>query len=403
MKDAKIKKGLLLLIKFFKRAASAVGVFCVFALSCVSITAAEFPDSFKVRYGDALRFESFFPVKAEAADNAVSTSMREKENFILKVFGIFPAKELTVTKEETTYVIPGGEAFGVKLYSKGVMVIGFSEASAAYEAGIRAGDMLISLNGKSVTTNEEVAEIIGSSNGNSVTAKILRDGKEKNLTVYPKNGSNGYKSGMWVRDSTAGIGTVSYYMPESGIFAGLGHGITDSDTGKIFPLQAGEAVGAHISSVNKGQKGTPGELIGNFNDNSLGSLFGNTECGIFGKLNVPKTGKLYPVAMKQEIERGEAYIRCTVDGDAIKEYSVTIEDIDYNSDTATKNMVIRITDAELLQKTGGIVRGMSGSPIIQNGKLIGAVTHVFVDDPTSGYAIFAENMLEMANSITAAA
>ncbi len=393
--------------KIFHRTAFVAGLFCAFAMFCTSLTAATLPDSFLVRQGDSFRFDSILPVKAVIVtddNNTVSVVKSGGDRFILKVFGFLPAKEVTVQATNTTYVIPGGEAFGVKLYSQGVMVIGFSDltnnSSPAYDAGIRAGDMLISLNGIAVTTNEEVSAIISSSGGTSVKAVILRDGKEKTVNIQPQKDVTGnYKSGMWVRDSTAGIGTLSYYVPDTGIFAGLGHGITDTDTGEIFPLQSGDAVEARIYSVNKGSKGTPGELCGSLGTKSIGSLFGNTECGVFGKRNEALSGQAIPVAMKQEAHRGQAYIRCTVEGDTVKEYSVEIVSIDYNSDAATKNMVIRITDEELLQKTGGIVRGMSGSPIIQDGKLIGAVTHVFVDDPTSGYAIFAENMLEAADNL----
>ncbi len=395
------------MIKFIRGLAVSLGLFFSFAITCVSVTAATLPDSFNVRRGDALRFDSILPVKAAPSYTSAYTQTSSSKNsggsFILKVFGIFPAKEVTVNPIDTTYVIPGGEAFGVKLYSKGVMVIGFSDFSSgtspAYKSGIRAGDMIMTLNGIDVSSNEEVAEII-SNCGGSVEAKIIRNGKEKRLTIIPEKDSMGlYKSGMWVRDSTAGIGTVSYYLPDSRIFAGLGHGITDTDTGEIFPLQAGEAVGAYISSVNKGAKGAPGELCGSLNNTVLGTLFGNTECGVFGVSENAPVGTPIPVAMKQEAKRGSAYIRCTLEGNEVKEYSAEIVSIDYNSNAATKNMVIRITDSELLSKTGGIVRGMSGSPIIQDGKLIGAVTHVFVDDPTSGYAIFAENMLSMSDTL----
>lgn len=395
------------MVKFFKGLALSTGLFFSFVITCISVADATLPNSFNVRQGDTLYFDSILPVKAVSSYSSgyaeTSSAKSSGGSFILKVFGIFPAKEVSVHSTNTTYVIPGGEAFGVKLYSKGVMVIGFADSSGgtspAYKAGIRAGDMIITLNGIEVSSNEEVAKIISESDG-EIEAKILRNGKEKIVTIFAeKDGLGLYKSGMWVRDSTAGIGTVSYYIPDSRIFAGLGHGITDTDTGEIFPLQAGEAVGAYISSVNKGAKGAPGELCGSLNNTTLGTLFGNTECGVFGMTQHSPSGDLIPVAMKQEASRGSAYIRCTVNGNEVKDYSAEIVSIDYNSNAATKNMVIRITDSELLSKTGGIVRGMSGSPIIQNGKLIGAVTHVFVDDPTSGYAIFAENMLEMSQSL----
>ena len=201
---------------------------------------------------------------------------------------------------------------------------------------------------------------------------------------------------MWVRDSSAGIGTVTFYDESTGLFGGLGHPVCDVDTGGILPLSSGDVVDVNITGVRKSTEGNAGELQGIFvSDKACGTLYTNNQYGVFGALkNCPSPYSPIPMGLKQEIQLGEASILTTIDGDKPQEYSISIEKIDYRSDNSNKNMVIKITDEKLLSLTGGIVQGMSGSPIIQNGKLIGAVTHVFVNEPTKGYAIFCENMYE---------
>ena len=205
---------------------------------------------------------------------------------------------------------------------------------------------------------------------------------------------------MWVRDSSAGIGTLTFYSPSSQVFAGLGHPVCDVDTGETLPLSSGEIVPAKIYSVNRGVSGTPGELRGGFEKGTLGNLTVNGETGIYGTLsNLPTLNDPVPVAMKQQVKSGSAQVLTTIDGTTPKLYDIRIDQVRYNDSSPTRNMVIVITDQELLDKTGGIVQGMSGSPILQDGKLIGAVTHVFVNDPTKGFAIFAENMLKTAETV----
>ena len=212
---------------------------------------------------------------------------------------------------------------------------------------------------------------------------------------------NRLKAGLWVRDSSAGIGTLTFYVPGSDIFAGLGHAVCDVDTGDVLPIASGEIVPARIYSVVKGQSGEPGELRGGFELGSLGNLAVNGETGIYGSLTqTPVRGDPVPVAMKQQVKTGYAQVLTTIDGTEPELYDIRIDQVRYNDSSPTRNMVIVITDERLLEETGGIVQGMSGSPILQDGKLVGAVTHVFVNEPTKGFAIFAENMLKTANSLS---
>ncbi|MDF2567582.1 MAG: stage sporulation protein, partial [Oscillospiraceae bacterium] len=212
---------------------------------------------------------------------------------------------------------------------------------------------------------------------------------------------NTFKIGLWVRDSSAGIGTVTFYNPENSVFGGLGHAVCDVDTGQVMPIMSGEVVDVNINGVTRGSSGSPGELKGSFSSNKdSGSIAVNNETGVFGVLyQNPSNHSAIPIAMKQEVKTGKATIFTTVSGNTPQEYKINIEKVNLNDNSMTKNMVIKITDPELLQKTGGIVQGMSGSPIMQNGVLVGAVTHVFINDPTKGYGIFIENMYNHSKAV----
>ena len=233
--------------------------------------------------------------------------------------------------------------------------------------------------------------------------EIVRDDKNISLSINPEKclTDNSYRIGLWVRDSSAGIGTLTFYNPESKVFAGLGHPVCDVDTGEILPLLRGEVVEVEINGIKKGKAGYPGELLGSFTNNSpIGTLDINNTSGLYGQMKTEKfENQALPLGMRQEIKTGKAYIFTTIEGDRPQKFEVTIEKIDYDESLDCKNMVIRVTDKKLIEKTGGIVQGMSGSPIIQNDKLIGAVTHVFVNNPTKGYAIFADTMYNTSFSV----
>lgn len=327
----------------------------------------------------------------------------------LRLAGLFPMKEVSVSVVDTPVVMVCGTPFGIKLYTDGVLIVGLSDvmtAAGAYNpaaaAGVCVGDTILSVNGQTVNTNRQVSKLINACGGNQVTLRLRRDGVEfeaKFLPVRPR-GEEGYRAGLWVRDSTAGIGTLTFYEPSSGRFAGLGHAVCDVDTGEQLAISGGEIVPARIFDVEKSVSGTPGELCGAFELGTLGRLQYNGADGLYGKLTVYPIGwKTLPVARAQEVEKGAAQILTTLDGSTPQLYDVSIEHVKYTASAQGRHMILRVTDARLLEKAGGIVQGMSGSPIIQNGKLIGAVTHVLVDDPTKGYGIFAENMLETAQSV----
>ncbi len=335
-------------------------------------------------------------------DNA--TVSQGKYTAKLKLFGLLPIKTAKISVIKKQEVVPLGMSFGVKLYTDGVIVVDITDfvhngksQNPAYTAGIREGDIILSYNGVSISSNEELIEQVSKSEGMVQKAKIQRNNVEFTAYVTPvKDDSDGkYRIGMWVRDSTAGIGMLTYFNPTNNILAGLGHSISDSDTGLVMPVSTGELVKAQIDGVVKGEKGAPGELLGSFVENStIGVLTSNTITGLTGICVTDEFSnmKSYPISIKNEIETGKAQIICCVDGTKSEFYDIEIVKINNNLQE-TKNMVIEITDSRLLERTGGIVQGMSGSPIIQNGKLIGAVTHVLIDDPTRGYGIFIENML----------
>lgn len=312
-------------------------------------------------------------------------------------------KTVSVKVVERDMVIPAGTPFGIKMFTEGVMVVGLSDldlqgkaVNPAKNAGIRTGDIILSIDGKKIYYNEDVGKIVGESNGREMNVTLRRDGniKQVSLTPVQSPSDESYRAGMWVRDSSAGIGTMTYYDPQEGIFAGLGHAICDIDTGAIMPLSSGEAVEVTITGVNRGSSGFPGELRGVFGNNKvIGSLIKNNETGIYGECSMPPVQcEPVPLATRGEIHTGAATIYTTVQGKQPQAYDIQIERIATTDTNPTKNMVIKVTDPRLLEVTGGIVQGMSGSPIIQDGKLIGAVTHVFVNDPARGYGIFAENM-----------
>ena len=321
-----------------------------------------------------------------------------------KFFGIVPLKSVNVNVYDEITLCPGGMPFGVKLYTDGVIVAGITGVqgtaethSPASDCGLKTGDIIKNVNGNAVNTIDEIASAIEQSGGKSLSLSVDRNGKELSLTLTPvlSKDDNQYRAGLWLRDSTAGIGTVTFISPQNGFFAGLGHGICDVDTGNIMPLRKGTVVDVTISGITKGIVGSPGELKGTFIPGKIGALTGNTHCGVYGVLSdTDNTSLLEPVkiGLKNELKLGKAEIYCTI-SDTVEKYSAEIVKIG-NKDAEQKNFVIKITDKRLLDATGGIVQGMSGSPIIQNGKLVGAVTHVLVNDPTKGYGIFIENMLK---------
>ena len=290
-------------------------------------------------------------------------------------------------------LIPGGDTIGLELKLEGVSVVELG-GDFPEKAGLRCGDVISKVNGKALSSAEDLRNAVQSSLGKPLTLTILREGEEKSLCLSPVRTADGWKLGVYVRDRLKGIGTVTYYE-EDGDFGALGHGVSGGEGSGLLPLQGGDVVPSEVASVVKGEAGTPGCLQGAWKaGTSCGTVERNTPQGIFGKMETGKEEAL-PVGESSAVRKGAAEIRSTVHGREVRSYTVEICDV-YRTDTHDRNLLLRVTDPELLNTTGGIVQGMSGSPIIQDGKLIGAVTHVLVDDPTMGYGIFIENMLDAA-------
>jgi SpoIVB peptidase len=402
--------------KIIKSVCGLLSVACMLLLGSITALKAELPEQFSVVEGSGLYLDGAVEVTAQraATGQAVETaSLRAGSSYTasLKLFGLFPVKDVAVSVVDLPVVVPCGTPFGIKMFTDGVLVVGMSDvdtASGPYNparsAGMKEGDVIESIDKVAVSTTEEVAKLVEESGGKTMTFHIRRDNLKFDVKFVPAKSvnENRWKAGLWVRDSSAGIGTLTFYEPQSKTFAGLGHAVCDVDTGEILPLSTGEIVPARIYGVEKGVSGDPGELRGGFESGTLGQLTVNGETGIYGSLtNLPSALQTVPVCMKQQVKTGKAQVLTTIDGTKPQLYDIQIDQVRYNDSSPTRNMVIVITDPELLEATGGIVQGMSGSPILQDGKLVGAVTHVFVNDPTKGFAIFAENMLKTADSVVA--
>ena len=304
---------------------------------------------------------------------------------------------LPVSASAARYLVPGGEVIGLELGDSTVTVAAFDEeiGHSAQAAGLRAGDCITKIDGKAISCAADIQDALNKADG-QVVLTVSRSGKEKTFKIHPVVTPEGPKLGVYLKQGVTGIGTVTWYDPETGRFGTLGHGVNSPD-GKLLQLRQGTAYEASVISVKKGRSGTPGQLMGVLDgEEPIGILEKNTNHGVFGTAQEAFEGEKLPVAQVSDIQTGKATILSTVSDGEVQEYSVEILKIYPNQKNAGRNMLLRVTDSRLLEITGGIVQGMSGSPIIQNGKLIGAVTHVLVNDPTTGYGIFIENMLDAA-------
>lgn len=304
-------------------------------------------------------------------------------------------------QDTSRQVIPLGSAFGIKLFTDGVIVASLSDiyteegvCCPAAEAGILPGDYLLQADGQDIPDNGALARYIGSSQGETISFQVRREDQVFSVEVTPVYGEGSFKTGMWVRDSAAGIGTLTFYDPATGVFAGLGHGICDMDTNGVMALKSGEPAPIALSGIVKGQADSPGQLRGYFSsEESLGTLLANRETGVYGTLHQAPAGEAVETLTREEVATGPVQLLVSLDETWPQLYEAEIQEI-INRDKTTKNLVVQVTDPRLLERTGGIVQGMSGAPILQNGKLAGAITHVFTEDPTLGYGIFISNMLE---------
>lgn len=401
---------------FFKAVSASLCSLCVAVFGILGYGALRVPDSFYVTENQQPALEAPFQAGSKTAGLAGNASFRvgalsaDTYDLQIRALGLFPVKTTKVTVSQRRYVVLGGTVFGIKLYTQGVMVVGVDAVTTASgpvnpaeKAGLKEGDVILKIEGEAVQRNKDVSAAVEKSGGAAMEFCIQRDEKEMTLQFTPalSAADNNYKAGIWVRDSSAGIGTLTFVDPQTKTLAGLGHAVCDVDTGETIPIAQGEAVQATVKGCYKSSGGKPGELVGVFMEDTIGTLLQNGDTGLYGVLEnaVDANAKQTPVALKTEVQEGAAHILVTLDGVQAKYYDVELLRVYPNETTTKKNMVIKVTDAELIAQTGGIVQGMSGSPIVQNGMLVGAVTHVFVNNPQQGYGIFAQTMLESVDAL----
>ena len=400
-------------------------------LLCILITILSYvcaidsiPKSIILFKGEELNIKKIFGisfVNRNLKHEAILTSTNSGNNqeigstkLDVKLFNIFNVKDIDVSIIERAKVIPIGQVAGIKLYTTGVLVVGMSEIKGTdnvkykpYEnSGIQEGDTIVQIEDKNISDTKELIDIVNSSKGKKINIKYVRNDEILECSIEPiKTSETEYKIGLWVRDSAAGIGTMTYVEPKTSNFAALGHGITDVDTGNILNISNGQFITTKVFSIIKGENGNPGKIQGSINEQSeIGTIYKNSIFGIYGKINditkvyINKSNEM-DVAMRSEIKLGEASILCSLDGESAKEYKIQIDKIFLNNDYDNKSMLIKVTDEELIKKTGGIIQGMSGSPVIQDGKFIGAITNVLINDPTRGYVVFGDLMVKEMKSV----
>ncbi len=377
----------------------------ILAAGAVGLTDFLYPDSLSLFRGESLPGGGLIRVREEEtlAVGQYATASRAS----VSLFGILPVKEIRVNTFEDLKLIPGGDVFGIRIALGGALITGISEIGTedggsicpARAAGLRQGDLILSVDGTAVGNAWNFSELIAECGGKSLTLRVRRGKEELTISLTPRQmgKDNRYRAGIWVRDTAAGIGTVTFADAATGAFGGLGHGVYDPDSGALLPLVRGTVLNVGLSGVLPGTAGDPGELQGHLLNEKTGSLLSNTDCGVFGVFSslperMQKT-EAVPIALSSSVKPGPAEILCTLENGVRKRYRIEITEIRRGKEPLTKNFSIRVTDEELLAATGGIVQGMSGSPILQDGHLVGAVTHVLINDPTAGYGIFIENML----------
>ena len=352
---------------------------------------------------------SYATLQTASSLNKTKVNEVGKIDLNLSLFQLFTVKNIQVNVIPKTTVVPVGVAIGMKLYTDGVLVVGMSEIEGKkpYEnSGIQEGDRIIQINQNDIDNTEDLMQVVNECNGQEITVKYVREEETITTSMTPvKNGDNQYKLGLWVRDAAAGVGTMTFYEPSTKMFATLGHGIFDIDTSELIKIENGELVTTNILSISKGEKGKPGEIRGTIESGyTIGEISKNTNFGVFGMLTKPSYFSIteenaMEVCLRGEIQTGKAQIICELENGKREYYDIEIQKIFLNNNQDNKSMLIKVTDERLLEKTGGIIQGMSGAPIIQNGKFVGAVTHVLVNDPTMGYGVFADIMLKQMKEV----
>ena len=341
--------------------------------------------------------------------NTKLTDQVGKKDLEISLFNTIPVKDVTVNVIPKTTVVPLGKAIGMKMYTEGVLVVGMSEIEGEkpyQNSGIEEGDRIIEINNTKISNTDDLVKCVNSSQGNEIKIKYISDNEELVTKIEPtKTSENEYKLGLWVRDAAAGVGTLTFYEPSTGSFASLGHGINDVDTAELIEIANGELVTANILDIVKGTDGSPGEIRGSIDSGiTIGNIYKNTEFGVYGNitnlsgLNVDTSNEI-EVADRSEITTGKTEILCELENGKTEYYEIEIKKIFKDNNQDNKSMLIEITDEELIEKTGGIIQGMSGAPIIQNNKFVGAVTHVLVNDSKVGYGVFADLMIKQLREV----
>lgn len=394
--------------KIIKCITSALSVLCCFVFAFILSGEYILPENVVFYDGqETVRILSVFTAEKKYISECISDDDKSAE---ISLFGVLPVGTVSATETQRQYVYIGGNLIGIRLYTDGILVVGTDSVDSpegavkpADDAGIRKGDIIVMADGNEIDSVSGFIKIINSADGSDVNVVVMRDNKELSLQLKPAFSvtENKYRCGLWLRDSTAGIGTMTFADPSSGVVASLGHAICDSETGAVLPVGDGDILDAQLNGCIAGNKGATGQIKGNFSDTVIGNLISNNKFGVYGTYSDAEYSEslLYPVASQTEIKIGKAQIVSTVTSEGPEFYDAEIERITYSEDKAVRSIVIRVTDEDLVSVTGGIIQGMSGSPIIQNGMLVGAVTHVFLNDPTRGYGIFAETMLSVCREI----
>lgn len=365
------------------------------------------PDELMIFPDEQPDWETILDNPAVTYDPAVEVSQNGSYRMQCSLFGMIPLKTIKVTSVEPQMVFASGSPVGIYMETEGVLVIDSGEIrgmdgimQSPAEHIVQPGDYIRKVDGEILESKKQLMKLVEKNQGELMEMEVMRKDELIDLALTPLQTEDGsYKLGIWVRDNIQGIGTLTY-VDQKGTFAALGHGISDVDTGERLDISQGDLYDARILSVKKGTSGNPGELRGviDYQENlKMGEIVKNTPNGILGQMRPEKEGKIsrqpYEISLKQDLKTEPAYILCDV-GEGVQKYEIEITKIDQNAKDSNKSFVIHVTDTKLLELTGGIVQGMSGSPIIQEEKLVGAVTHVFVNDPTKGYGIFIENMME---------
>lgn len=405
-------------MKKLKKLSSFIIISFLFILLIYISNITNIPDSLILFKNEEIKLKTLFGMTVQTSsmkneDGSMQTSIQTLENYDegvvnLKVslFGI-PVKDVNVNLIDEPEVIVMGNIIGMKLYTKGVLVVGMSEIygqdSIAYKpyekTGIKEGDTIVKINDNEITSTDDLINCVNKSKGKEIKVTYLHDNEILETNITPvETELNSYKIGLWVRDTAAGVGTATFYDKVTNKIATLGHGILDVDTEELIDISTGELTTTNVVSVIKGENGKAGKIQGTVEkQEEIGKIIKNTYFGVYARAtnySMINSTKVKKIALRTEIKTGEATLLCSLDSKNVDEYKVQIEKIYVNNNTNNKSMLLKVTDEDLLEKTGGIIQGMSGSPIIQNGKIIGALTHVLIQDPTKGYAVFADLMVK---------